>query len=142
MGFMTPELPDVDPETWREPAPRPTRLQVVTRHWAEHGFGTPYAMYLLYLFKIAPVRRGARRHHLADPGPRRTEPTSRTGGRSRSCTRRSSSSRCCSRSWVSVADPGPLTGAVHAADRWIPVLVAAQDNSTAAMAEQGSVHPW
>jgi hypothetical protein len=25
----------------------------VTRHWAEHGFGTPYAVYLLYLIKIA-----------------------------------------------------------------------------------------
>ncbi len=52
MGFMSPELPDVDPDTWRT-LPRATRLQVVTRHWAEHGFGTPYAVYLLYLLKIA-----------------------------------------------------------------------------------------
>jgi len=52
MGFMSPELPDVDPQTWRT-LPRATRLQVVTRHWAEHGFGTPYAVYLLYLLKIA-----------------------------------------------------------------------------------------
>ena len=52
MGFMSPELPDVDPETWRT-RPRATRLQIVTRHWAEHGFGTPYAVYLLYLIKIA-----------------------------------------------------------------------------------------
>jgi Transmembrane protein of unknown function (DUF3556) len=52
MGFMSPELPDVDPETWRT-TPRATRLQIVTRHWAEHGFGTPYAVYLLYLIKIA-----------------------------------------------------------------------------------------
>jgi len=52
MGFMSPELPDVDPETWPT-LPRATRLQVVTRHWAEHGFGTPYAVYLLYLIKIA-----------------------------------------------------------------------------------------
>jgi hypothetical protein len=51
MGFMSPELPDVDPETWPT-LPRATRLQVVTRHWAEHGFGTPYAVYLLYLIKI------------------------------------------------------------------------------------------
>jgi hypothetical protein len=52
MGFMSPELPDVDPQTW--PAmPRAARLQIVTRHWAEHGFGTPYAVYLLYLLKIA-----------------------------------------------------------------------------------------
>ncbi len=52
MGFLAPELPDVDPDTWLT-LPRSTRLQVVTRHWAEHGFGTPYAVYLLYLLKIA-----------------------------------------------------------------------------------------
>lgn len=52
MGFMSPELPDVDPDTWQA-QPRAVRLQVVTRHWAEHGFGTPYAVYLLYLIKIA-----------------------------------------------------------------------------------------
>jgi hypothetical protein len=52
MGFMTPDLPDVDHDTW--PAlPRATKLQVVTRHWVDHGFGTPYVIYLLYLIKIA-----------------------------------------------------------------------------------------
>ncbi|BBU23104.1 DUF3556 domain-containing protein [Mycobacterium xenopi] len=52
MGLISPELPDVDHDAW--PAlPRPTRLQIVTRHWVEHGFGTPYAVYLLYLIKIA-----------------------------------------------------------------------------------------
>lgn len=52
MGFMSPELPDVDPDTWQA-QPRATRLRIVTRHWAEHGFGTPYAVYLLYSLKIA-----------------------------------------------------------------------------------------
>lgn len=52
MGFMSPELPDVDRDTWRT-LPRAARLQVATRHWAEDGFGTPYAVYLLYLIKIA-----------------------------------------------------------------------------------------
>lgn len=51
MGFMSPELPDVDPATWQS-LPRATRLQIVTRHWVDHGFGTPYAAYLLYLVKI------------------------------------------------------------------------------------------
>jgi len=51
MGFMSPELPDVDHDTWPT-LPRAARLQIVTRHWAEHGFGTPYAVYLLYLLKI------------------------------------------------------------------------------------------
>lgn len=51
MGFISPDLPDVDHDTWLT-LPRATRLQVVTRHWAENGFGTPYAVYLLYLLKI------------------------------------------------------------------------------------------
>jgi hypothetical protein len=52
MGFITPELPDVNHDAWPT-LPRAERLQVVTRHWMEHGFGTPYAIYLLYLLKIA-----------------------------------------------------------------------------------------
>lgn len=52
MGFMAPELSDVDRETWLN-LPRAKRLQVVTRHWVEHGFGTPYVAYLFYLAKIA-----------------------------------------------------------------------------------------
>ncbi len=51
MGFIKPELPDVEPDTWLT-LPRATRLQIVTRHWVEKGFGTPYAVYLLYLIKI------------------------------------------------------------------------------------------
>ena len=51
MGFMSPDLPDVDHESWAS-LPRAERLKVVTRHWAENGFGTPYAVYLLYLMKI------------------------------------------------------------------------------------------
>jgi hypothetical protein len=52
MGFMSPELPDIDPQTWPT-LPRATRLQIASRHWVDHGFGTPYAVYLLYLIKIA-----------------------------------------------------------------------------------------
>ncbi|WP_375486473.1 DUF3556 domain-containing protein [uncultured Mycobacterium sp.] len=52
MGFITPSVPDVDPDTWRT-LPWSTRVQACSRHWAEHGFGTPYAVYLLYLLKIA-----------------------------------------------------------------------------------------
>lgn len=52
MGFITPELPDVEKDTWPT-LPWETRVQVCSRDWAEHGFGTPYAVYLLYLVKIA-----------------------------------------------------------------------------------------
>lgn len=52
MGFIAPELPNVDHDTWST-LPWRTRVEVCSRHWAENGFGTPYAVYLLYLFKIA-----------------------------------------------------------------------------------------
>jgi hypothetical protein len=55
---MTPELPDVDAETWPT-LPRATRDQICSRHWAEHGFGTPYAAYAFYLLKIAVYVAGA-----------------------------------------------------------------------------------
>src|ERR1700721_426999 len=58
MGFITPDLPDVDHETW-DTLPAADRMQVVTRHWVEHGFGTPSAIYLLYVFKMAAYAAGA-----------------------------------------------------------------------------------
>src|ERR1700722_13770782 len=58
MGFITPDLPDVDPEIWHT-LPAAERMQVVTRHWVEHGFGTPSAIYLLYVFKMAAYAVGA-----------------------------------------------------------------------------------
>jgi hypothetical protein len=58
MGFMTPEFPDVDPDTWHT-LPRASRRQIMSRHWVEHGFGTPYAVYMFYVFKIAAYVAGA-----------------------------------------------------------------------------------
>ena len=58
MGFMTPEFPDVDPDTWHT-LPRASRRQIMSRHWVEHGFGTPYAVYLFYVFKVAAYVAGA-----------------------------------------------------------------------------------
>ncbi|MGA8544815.1 MAG: DUF3556 domain-containing protein [Mycobacterium sp.] len=52
MGFIQPQLPDVDPDSWQTLS-RANRLQIVTRHWVEYGFGTPYVAYLFYLVKIA-----------------------------------------------------------------------------------------
>jgi hypothetical protein len=34
---------------------------VVTRHWVEHGFGTPSAIYLLYVLKMAVYVAGGAR---------------------------------------------------------------------------------
>ena len=58
MGFITPDLPDVEPETWHARSAA-DRMQVVTRHWVEHGFGTPSAIYLLYAIKMAAYAAGA-----------------------------------------------------------------------------------
>jgi Transmembrane protein of unknown function (DUF3556) len=58
MGFITPDLPDVDHDTWHTLSSA-SRLQVVTRHWVEHGFGTPSAIYLLYVVKMAAYVAGA-----------------------------------------------------------------------------------
>ena len=40
MGFMRPALPDVDVATWQH-EPRAEKLKTLTRHWVEHGFGSP-----------------------------------------------------------------------------------------------------
>ncbi|MBS9532222.1 DUF3556 domain-containing protein [Mycobacterium sp. M1] len=58
MGFIRPALPDIDPQTWHT-LPRATRIQILSRDWAQHGFGTPSAVYLLYLFKIGLYAGGA-----------------------------------------------------------------------------------
>lgn len=59
MSFMKPNLPsEADRLTWTS-LPRWQRLQVMTRHWTDNGFGTPYAVYLLYVAKIALYLAGA-----------------------------------------------------------------------------------
>lgn len=51
MGFVQPELPDVDMEQWRDSG-RSERIRLMARHWAEVGFGTPVVMHLFYVVKI------------------------------------------------------------------------------------------
>ncbi|MDP3968750.1 MAG: DUF3556 domain-containing protein [Nocardioides sp.] len=58
MGFMKPEYPDVDLETWRR-TPREERLRTLTRHWVEHGFGSPSGVYLFYVLKCVLYAGGA-----------------------------------------------------------------------------------
>jgi hypothetical protein len=52
MGFMKSDLPDVDLETFRE-RPHLERMKILSRHWVEYGFGTPWSVHLLYVVKIA-----------------------------------------------------------------------------------------
>lgn len=51
MGFISPDVPDVDLEQWRT-RPHRERIRLLAQDWAANGFGTPYAVYLLYVVKL------------------------------------------------------------------------------------------
>lgn len=51
MGLMTGEFPPVDPATFRE-TPYRERLKILSRHWAEYGFGAPKITALIYVVKL------------------------------------------------------------------------------------------
>jgi hypothetical protein len=51
MGFLQPNLPVVDHDTWHD-LPRQDRMRPLARHFAEFGFGSPDVLILLYLVKI------------------------------------------------------------------------------------------
>jgi len=51
MGFVTPTLPDIDLEEWKR-KPHLERLKPLAQDWAVNGFGTPPAIYLIYVLKL------------------------------------------------------------------------------------------
>ncbi|MBJ7337773.1 DUF3556 domain-containing protein [Mycolicibacterium sp.] len=51
MGFLKPDLPEVDFIEWSK-GTRAERIRPLTRHWAEVGFGTPVVLHLFYVVKI------------------------------------------------------------------------------------------
>ncbi len=67
MGFVSPTLPDVDVEQWRA-LPRAERTKALQQHWTLNGFGTPYAIYLLYLLKIGLYILGGLAFAASTPG--------------------------------------------------------------------------
>jgi hypothetical protein len=58
MGFVSPRLPEIDLDEWRA-RPHYRRLEPLAKDWALNGFGTPEAIYLVYLVKIAIFAGGA-----------------------------------------------------------------------------------
>lgn len=52
MGFLTPNLPDIDHATWSQ-GTRQERIRPMVRHFAEVGFGSPDVVTLVYVVKIA-----------------------------------------------------------------------------------------
>ncbi|MDF6103760.1 DUF3556 domain-containing protein [Gordonia sp. JH63] len=51
MGLTQPDFPQVDPETFLQ-RPFFDRIRVLGAHWADHGFGTPKMVHLIYLMKV------------------------------------------------------------------------------------------
>ncbi|KZS63665.1 DUF3556 domain-containing protein [Mycobacterium ostraviense] len=58
MGFLKPELPQVDIPEWSK-GTRSEKIRPMARHWAEVGFGTPVALHLFYVVKIVLYILGA-----------------------------------------------------------------------------------
>ncbi|GAA3523439.1 DUF3556 domain-containing protein [Aeromicrobium panaciterrae] len=67
MGLISPTLPKLDVDAWRA-KPRAERTKVLQQHWALHGFGTPYAIYLLYALKIGLYVLGGLLFAASTPG--------------------------------------------------------------------------
>jgi hypothetical protein len=51
VGFIQPNLPDLDLATWRQGS-RQERMRPMVRHFSEVGFGTPDVLIVMYLLKI------------------------------------------------------------------------------------------
>jgi hypothetical protein len=51
MGFIAPADPPVDIEEWKQQS-HLERIKPLAQDWAINGFGTPYAIYLLYVIKL------------------------------------------------------------------------------------------
>jgi hypothetical protein len=58
MGFIRPTLPTVDPATWPETS-RLERIRHLAPFWVDHGFGTQWAVHVLYLVKCVVYAAGA-----------------------------------------------------------------------------------
>ncbi len=58
MGFLQPSPPPFELEEWKR-KPHLTRLKPLVQDWGMNGFGTPWAVYLLYVFKLLVFSVGA-----------------------------------------------------------------------------------
>src|SRR4051794_20466837 len=58
MGFIQPAPPPVDMEQWRR-LPHLQKIKPLVQDWGVNGFGTPEAVYLLYLVKLVVFSVGA-----------------------------------------------------------------------------------
>jgi hypothetical protein len=57
MGFIAPTPPPFDVQEWKK-KPHLERVKPLAQDWAVNGFGTPYAVYLLYIVKLVAFAAG------------------------------------------------------------------------------------
>lgn len=67
MGFLQPDLPDLDPAEWRK-GTRNERMRPLIRHLLEVGFGTPDVVFVFYVLKIAAYLLVGMLFALSTPG--------------------------------------------------------------------------
>ena len=67
MGFLQPNLPDLDLEQWRT-GTRNERMRPLALHFAEIGFGTPDVVYIVYVLKIGLYALGGMAFALSGSG--------------------------------------------------------------------------
>lgn len=67
MGFIQPDLPVVDHETWSR-LPRQERIAPMARHYGEHGFGSPDIVVVGYVIKLVIFVAVAWAFILSTPG--------------------------------------------------------------------------
>ena len=138
MSFLRPSPPPFDLEQWKR-KPHLARIKPLAQDWAVNGFGTPSAVYLLYVVKLVVfvARRDA--GDLGDHArARRRSATSATGGREPIVFQKFVV-------WTLLWEilglgcgSMPLTLPLPAADRRHPLLAAARDGAAAAVAGQGA----
>ena len=59
MGFLNSNLPPVEPDRLFD-LPYMERIRVLSRHWAEHGFGAPKITHVVYIAKLLVLLRRRR----------------------------------------------------------------------------------
>ena len=51
MGFIKPDLPNVDPDTFMQ-KPLMERMRILATHWVDNGFGSPRMVHAIYITKL------------------------------------------------------------------------------------------
>ena len=139
MGFLTPTPPPFEVEEWKRKS-HLERIKPLAQDWALNGFGTPVAVYLLYVVKIAlyavgglllisattRARRAREHRRLVDAADRLPEGGDLDDAVGGARARRR----------LAAADPALL-----ADDRRRPLLAATGDDPAAPVAGEGAADP-